>query len=350
MTPGGGGLRSRLQSAWLHRGGLAWALRPVSWVYRALWNLRLAAYRHGWRPTERVGVPLIVVGNAVAGGAGKTPTVIAVVEHLRGRGLQVGVVSRGYGRTAPPDAEDDIRAVLPQDAPQAVGDEPLLIRRRTGAPVFVGRRRAATARRLLAAHPEVQLIVCDDGLQHLALGRDIEICVFDDRGTGNGWLLPAGPLREPWPRAVDLVLHTGARPAFAGYRGERSLAGAALQSDGAALPLAALAGVPLHAVAGIAHPEAFFAMLREKGLTVAATTALPDHYDFDSWRPAPVAGQRLVCTEKDAPKLWQVAPDALAVPLAFVPEAAFLAALDRLVDAQLAKLSSTAHDAAQGKP
>ncbi|MFE8645683.1 tetraacyldisaccharide 4'-kinase [Sphingomonas sp. NCPPB 2930] len=349
MTPGRG-LRSRLQDAWLGRGALARALLPVSWIYRALWNVRRAGYRRGWWPTERVGVPLIVVGNVVAGGAGKTPTVIAVVEHLQRRGLRVGVVSRGYGRSAPTDRDDDIRAVSPQDAPRSVGDEPLLIRRRTGAPVFVGRQRAATARRLLAGHPDVQLIVCDDGLQHLALGRDIEICVFDDRGAGNGWLLPAGPLREPWPRPVDLVLHTGARPAFAGYRGERRLADHALQSDGTALPLAALARVPLHAVAGIAHPEAFFSMLRARGLTVTATTALPDHYDFDSWKPAPAADQRLVCTEKDAPKLWQVAPDALAVPLAFSPEPAFLAALDDLVDAQLAQLSSPAHDAAQGKP
>ncbi len=349
MTPGGG-LRERLQDAWLRRGPLARALRPVSWIYRALWNLRLAAYRHGWRHTERVGVPLIVVGNAVAGGAGKTPTVIAVVEHLQRRGLRVGVVSRGYGRTPSAGEDDDIRPVLPQDLPQTVGDEPLLIRRRTGAPVFVGRRRAATARRLLAAHPEVQLIVCDDGLQHLALGRDVEICVFDDRGVGNGWLLPAGPLREPWPRSVDLVLHTCTRPAFDGYRGERRLADHALQADGTAVPLAALAGAALHAVAGIAQPEAFFSMLRARGLDVARTTALPDHYDFDSWRPAPDNGQRLICTEKDAPKLWRAAPDALAVPLVFVPEPAFLAALDARVDAHLRRLSSPAHDAAQGKP
>ncbi|MCS4508851.1 tetraacyldisaccharide 4'-kinase [Xylophilus ampelinus] len=349
MTPGGG-LRERLQDAWLKRGPLAWSLRPASWVYRALWNLRLAAYRRGWRRTERVGVPLIVVGNVVAGGAGKTPTVIAVVEHLQRRGLRVGVVSRGYGRALAAAAQDDIRAVLPQDLPQVVGDEPLLIRRRTGAPVFVGSRRAATARRLLAAHPEVQLIVCDDGLQHLALGRDIEICVFDDRGVGNGWPLPAGPLREPWPRPVDLVLHTGTRPAFAGYRGARRLADHALQSDGTVLPLTALAGVALHAVAGIARPEAFFSMLRDRGLAVAQATALPDHYHFDSWRPASDAGQRLVCTEKDAPKLWQAAPDALAVPLVFVPEPAFLASLDERVDARLARLSSPAHDAAQGKP
>ena len=349
MTPGGG-LRSRLQHAWRGRGPLARALRPVAWIYRALWNLRRAGYRHGRWPTERVGVPVIVVGNVVAGGAGKTPTVIAVVEHLQHRGLRVGVVSRGYGRSAPADPHDDIRAVLPQDAPQAVGDEPLLIRRRTGAPVFVGRQRAAAARRLLAEHPDVQLIVCDDGLQHLALGRDIEICVFDDRGTGNGWLVPAGPLREPWPRAVDLVLHTGGRPAFAGYRGERRLADDAQPSNGAAVPLAALAGIPLHAVAGIAHPEAFFSMLRERGLTVATSTALPDHYEFDSERPFPINGQRLVCTEKDAPKLWRWAPDALAVPLAFSPEPAFFAALDHLVDARLATLSSPAHDAVQGKP
>jgi len=329
-----------LQQAWLRRGALAWLLWPVSLPYRLLWSLRTLAYRHGWRHSERLPVPVLVVGNVIAGGAGKTPTVIAVLEHLQARGIAAGVVSRGYGRSLPADGGDDVQEVLPHSTPAEAGDEPLLIRRRTGVPVFVGRRRAAAARRLLAAHPATQVIVCDDGLQHLALARDIEVCVFDDRGVGNGFLLPAGPLREPWPRPVAAVLHTGAHPAFAGFTARRSLADYALRADGHRVALASLAGKPLHALAGIAQPQAFFDMLRARGLTLAHTDALPDHYDFDSWKPSPDAGSTPICTEKDAAKLWRVAPQALAVPLQFEPEPAFLDQLDRLLDARLSSAAS----------
>ncbi|KLN52780.1 tetraacyldisaccharide 4'-kinase [Variovorax paradoxus] len=320
---------SRLQRAWLHRSVLACLLWPLSLAYAALFGLRRWLYRKGWRKTERVRVPVIVVGNVIAGGAGKTPVVMAVVRHLQARGLQAGVVSRGYGRRT-----DDCREVLDGSNAQDVGDEPLLIRRATGAPVFVAQRRIEAARALLARHPATQIIVSDDGLQHLALARDIEICVFDDRGVGNGWRLPAGPLRERWPRPCDLVLHSGEHPAFeSGYTATRALAQDAVASDGKRIPLDALAGEPVIALAAIARPEAFFDMLRARGLTLSETIALPDHCDFDGWqRPAHV-GRRLVCTEKDAVKLWPKAPDALAVPLHFAPSPEFFTALD-------AKLSS----------
>ena len=320
-----------LQQAWLRRGATACLLWPVSLVFGALSGLRRHFYRLGWRRTERLPVPVIVVGNVIAGGAGKTPVVMAIVAHLQARGLVVGVISRGHGRRTA-----DCREVRTDSDPREVGDEPALIRRVTDAPTFVSRRRAEAGRALLARHPATQVIVSDDGLQHLALARDIEICVFDDRGVGNGWLLPAGPLREHWPRACDLVLHTGIRPAFAGHVAQRSLAADAVASDGLRTPLTTLAADPVTALAAIARPEAFFGMLRERGLTLAQTIALPDHHDFDGWqRPADV-GLRLLCTEKDAVKLWRHAPDALAVPLVFTPEPAFFAALD----AKLAKLSS----------
>lgn len=317
-----------LQRAWLQRGALAGLLWPISLVYGALTAARRALYRLGVLGTERAGAPVVVVGNVIAGGSGKTPVVMAVVRHLQARGLKVGVVSRGYGR-----ATDDCREVHEDSDPREVGDEPALVRRSTGAPVFVAHRRIEAARALLARHPGTQCIVSDDGLQHLALARDIEICVFDDRGTGNGWLLPAGPLRERWPRRCDLVLHTGARPAFAGFTAQRSLADAALRLDGTPVPLASLAGRPLVAVAGIAKPEAFFQMLRECGLVPQQCIALPDHHDFTDWQPPPGTGYVLLCTEKDALKLWRRAPDALALPLVFQPEPAFFRALD-------AKLSS----------
>ena len=330
-----------LQAGWTHRGGFARLLWPVSQAYRALWALRQAAWRGGlWKPV-RLPVPVVVVGNVVAGGAGKTPAVIALVRHLRGRGLAVGVVSRGYGRTPPPGDDEQGLAVADDADPRSVGDEPLLIRRRTGAPVFVGRRRTSVAQRLLARHPEVQVLVCDDGLQHSALARDIEICVFDDRGAGNGWLLPAGPLREPWPRPVDLVLHTGQAPAFGGYQGQRRLADRAVGADGRSVSLAGLAEqqIPLAAVAGIARPQAFFDMLRARGLVLSETHALPDHADFSAGLPAISRDLPLLCTEKDAAKLWQSRPNALAVPLCFTLPADFTDYLDRLIDARLSSAS-----------
>ena len=163
----------------------------------------------------------------------ETSTTIALAQHLKARGLQVGVVSRGHGRSG-----QDVRAVLPSDDAEQVGDEPLLMARATAVPVFVAPRRWDAASALLAAHPQTDIILCDDGLQHYALRRDLEVCVFDDRGLGNGWLLPSGPLREPWPRKplarvgqTDerlLVLHTGATPAFDGFRAKRTLASHAI--------------------------------------------------------------------------------------------------------------------------
>ena len=272
-----------LQRAWLHRGALACLLWPLSMLYAALFALRRWLYRRGWLQTGHVPVPVIVIGNVIAGGAGKTPVVMAVVRHLQARGLRAGVVSRGYGRRT-----DDCREVLGESDPQDVGDEPALIHRATGAPVFVARRRIDAARALLARHPAVQVIVSDDGLQHLALGRDIEVCVFDDRGVGNGWRLPAGPLRERWPRSCDLVLHSGAHPAFeGGYTATRGLADDAVASDGQRVPLDVLAAKPVIALAAIARPQAFFDMLRAQGFVLAQTIALPDHFDFAGWqRPA----------------------------------------------------------------
>jgi len=322
-------MRAALQRAWLRRGPLATLLWPLSLLYRAASALHRAAYRRGLARAERVAVPVVVVGNVIAGGAGKTPVVIALVEHLRARGIAAGVVSRGYGRR-----DSDCREVTADAAPVEVGDEPLLVKRRTGAPVFVAARRAEAARALLGAYPGTRVIVSDDGLQHHALARDLEICVFDARATGNGWLLPAGPLREPWPRPVDLVLRPREASRIAGFALRRALAATAVRADGERTPLAALRDRPLHALAGIASPAAFFAMLRDRGLSLAATTALPDHHDFaDAAALAPAA--TLVCTEKDAVKLWRLRPDAWAVPLMLEIEPSFWSAFDRLLDARL---------------
>ena len=323
---------ARLQRSWRKHDWLSVALLDVSYAYRGLVALRRWLYARGVFKSTRLPVPVVIVGNVLAGGAGKTPVVIEIVRHLQSQGWRVGVVSRGYGREG--------RGVLEVKADTPVaqsGDEPALIAQTTGAPVFVAAARADAGLALLAACPDTQVIVCDDGLQHLALQRDMEICVFDERGVGNGWLLPAGPLREPWPRKpkVDYVLQTTAdHPASdkaSSFILQRSLARYALRADGSQVPLATLAGQPIHAVAGIAQPEAFFSMLRSQGLTLAATTALPDHYDFNSWLCSISLGQTLICTQKDAVKLWPAYPHALAVPLVLdIPPAFFQAFTDQL--------------------
>jgi tetraacyldisaccharide 4'-kinase len=307
-------------------------LAPLAFVVGAV-----AARRRASARAQPLPVPVIVVGNVIVGGAGKTPSVIALVALLRSWGYAPGIVSRGHGRA-------DARALLldattPRDAATAVafGDEPLLMHRRTGAPIAVARRRRDAAVALLRTHPEVDVIVADDGLQHHALARDIEICVFDARGVGNGWLLPAGPLREPWPRPVDLVLQHGQPAGLPGYAMERTLATHARRADGSMIALADLRGTPVHALAGIAQPEAFFAMLRASGLSLAETHAFPDHHDFAGLAGVP-AEVPLLCTEKDAVKLWRIRPDAWAVPLEVRIPPAFWQDFDRLLDARLSSL------------
>lgn len=336
-----------LQRAWLRRGAVARLLWPVAQLYGLLAELRRRAFRIGYFKSERLPVPVIVVGNVVAGGAGKTPAVMALVQHLQAAGVKVGVVSRGYGRSGHECVE--VTATTPIEES---GDEPALIGRATGAPVFVADHRTEAARVLLATYPHTQVIVCDDGLQHYALQRDIEIAVFDERGVGNGWLLPAGPLREPWPerlqrgvrsggRGIDLVLHTGNHAAFAGFGSTRKLAEHAVRADGSLVSLESLAGKPLVALAGIAKPEAFFAMLRERGLTLGETRPLPDHYDFDSYPRPSDKGNTVICTEKDAIKLFARQADVLAVPLQFSPDPAFFSALDGLLMPLLSQLPSS---------
>lgn len=330
-------LHQWLPEQWLGRGLAVQCLRPLSWLYGAVLGLRQLAYRLGWQVAQRVPATVIVVGNVVAGGAGKTPTTIALVRHLRQSGWSVGVVSRGHGRQS-----QDTRAVLPSSSPSEVGDEPLLIAQATGVPVWVGAARAEAARQLLKAHPDTAIIVCDDGLQHQALARDIEICVMDERGVGNGYLLPAGPLREPWPRPVDLLLHTAMPALSGGHRAHRRLADHALRRDGERVALASLQGQSVDAVAGLARPEAFFGMLREAGLTLAHSHALPDHADFADW-PSSALARPLLCTEKDAAKLWQRQPQALAVPLVLDIEPPFWAALDALLAQRASRPVSSAH-------
>ena len=316
-------------------------LWPVSKVYGVLAGLHHALYRIGLLKVGRAPVPVIVVGNVITGGAGKTPLVMALVQHFKRQGLQVGVVSRGYGRQGKNCLE-----VLENTPISESGDEPALILRAQAAPVFIASRRIEAVKALLCAYPATQVIVSDDGLQHHALVRDIEITVFDDRGIGNGWLLPAGPLRQPYQvnqPGQELVLHTGQTPAFKGYVSTRQLAEFALTADGRQVALSSLKGQTLTALAGIASPENFFAMLRANGLQLQHTIALPDHFDFSNYAWPVSSDAPVLCTEKDAVKLFTLPQFrgccVLTVPLEFLPEPAFFAAVDALLQPLLIRPS-----------
>ncbi len=327
-------VRAALQRAWWHTppNRLARALQPLSALYALLSRLDKALTR-----SRKLDVPVIVVGNLVAGGAGKTPTVIALVRLLRAYGWTPGVVSRGYGRRA-----RGIVAVTSDSRADDCGDEPLLIHLRTQAPVVVGRDRSAAARALRIAHPTVDLIVSDDGLQHHRLARDAEVIVFDERGIGNGLRLPAGPLRERPPLQTSpstLVLYNAREPSFAlpGWMARRKLAGVLSYDDwrcGLA-PLTdswrALQGRAFVAAAGIAVPERFFVALRDLGLHFTSLP-LPDHHRFDTL-PWPAQAEDVVVTEKDAVKLAGKPLGATRVwvaPLDFEFDLGFAAAIKRL--------------------
>ena len=288
-----------LARTWRQRGVAACLLWPLSLLYGWITLFHRRLHHIGLINTERSAVPLIVVGNIVAGGAGKTPLVIALAQHLMLQGLKVGVVSRGYGRLEKPGRSS--LEVLESTPVLLSGDEPALIFKTLNAHVFVANQRIEAVRALLAQYPDTQIVISDDGLQHHSLASDIRIAVFDDQGIGNGWLLPAGPLRERFaPDRQDLVLHTGLRPAFDGYQSSRQLADFAVAADGTQVQLNDLKHQRLTALAGIAHPDAFFAMLRAKGLDLIDTIHLPDHFDFSDYKLPVHENSVLLCTEKDA--------------------------------------------------
>ena len=309
------------------------AARALAGLYGAVVGARRRMYRRGLLRRHRVDVPVVVVGNIVAGGSGKTPLVIAVVERLRAAGFTPGIATRGYGREQPGTP----LWVQPRTDPALAGDEPLLLARRTGARVRADADRVAAARALVEAGCDI--VVCDDGLQHYRLARDVEIEVLDaTRRHGNGRLLPAGPLREPLARAAECDFHVvnGGTAAQLDTRfGEWAMrlrpGNAVPLRGGRPVPLQSLEGQRVHAVAGIGDPERFFAMLRSLGIAVVPH-AFPDHHryqaaDFEFGSDLPV-----LMTEKDAVKCSAFATDRFhAVPIqAELPEAFWVALLDRV--------------------
>lgn len=318
-------MHERLFKLWYEQPPGLSALQPLSWLYGAAVSVRRGAYRRGWARSQAVGVPVIVVGNLTVGGTGKTPLTIWIAEQLRRRGREVGLVSRGYGRR-----HGGMRRVTAASSWQEVGDEPLILERRTGCMTLVASDRVAAATALVARGARV--IVADDGLQHLRMQRNCEIVVIDgSRGFGNGRLLPAGPLRESAARAraADvLVVNGGADgepvrgvpPELAARALRMHLAaGGARQvaGSGPEQPLEAFRGRPVHAVAGIGNPQRFFADLRARGLEVVEH-AFPDHHALSAADLDFGDGLAVLMTEKDAvkcrqlaqPRLWYVPVEA----------------------------------------
>ena len=287
-------------------------LYPVSLLYRAAVGIRRAAYRAGILETVKLPVPVVVVGNITVGGTGKTPLVLWLAELLRARGRAPGIVCRGYGGSlrAP-------RRVLPDSDPRANGDEAVLLARRSGCEVWAGADRAATARGLLEARRDCDVVLSDDGLQHYGLARDIEICVVDGaRGFGNAWLLPAGPLRERPSRLASVnavVINAGAASAphptldrIPGGTARCSMTVEGREFRNLLNPQRHVGpehfrGKRVHAIAGIGDPPRFFRHLQGIGLDFTPHS-FPDHYPYAASDLAYAEAEAVLMTEKDAVK------------------------------------------------
>jgi len=317
---------------WFGETPAPWWSRALAALYTRLTALRHWLYQRGFKRVVKVPAPVIVVGNLIAGGSGKTPLVIALVERLSAAGWTPGVASRGYGREHPRSA----RWVDADTPPDLGGDEPVLIARRTGVKVRVDTDRAAAAKALIAAG--CNLIICDDGLQHYRLHRDLEIEVIDgQRGYGNARLFPAGPLREPAARGerCDLRVVNGvgerASPHFPHWPMHLDCAHAEPLTGGRPIPLSQFQGMRIHAVAGIGHPERFFSMLRAHDIAVVPH-AFPDHHYYTPEDLHFSSALPILMTEKDAVKCAAFADEHMYhLPItARLPEAFWVTLLDRL--------------------
>ena len=283
---------------WRRRTLLSYLLLPIAALFALITACRRALYRAGILRAYRAPVPVLIVGNISVGGNGKTPLVQALARALQQEGVAVGIISRGYGGRAV--AATDV-AACPDAA--IVGDEPLLLWQSTGAPVVVARKRAQAAAKLLRDYPATRLILADDGLQHYALARDAEIAVIAaDFGLGNGFLMPAGPLRESASRLQSVDAVVGSRAGQGDYPLEYTSDGIRPLTGGALRPLVSLAAAPLYALTAIARPERFFNSLRAQGAMLTATHSLPDHAAIPADAAAFAGDGNLLISEKDAVK------------------------------------------------
>ena len=298
----------RYPVSWTRVTLLTLLLAPLSWLFRALVAIRRCLYQAVPSLSERLPVAVIVVGNISVGGTGKTPLVLWLATRLLEAGYQPGIISRGYGGIA--DTSHKPRAVRIEDDPAVCGDEPVLLARRSNCPVWISRNRVAAARALIKANPDCNVIISDDGLQHYRLARDAEIAVMDGtRGLGNGWMLPAGPLREPPSRLtlVDAVVVRGreAMPAPATPpRYTMTLQPSGLHNVNDAsrrVDAGHFHQLRVHAVAGIGNPQQFFDTLTHLGIAHTAHV-YPDHHAFTAADITFSGCDAVVMTQKDAVK------------------------------------------------
>lgn len=323
-----------VQRLWYQQSVLAWLLWPLALLFGLISGFRRSLFRAGIKTSSKPDAYIIVVGNITVGGNGKTPVVLSVVEHFKSQGVPVGVLSRGYGGTV----TDHPHLVSTDDAASMVGDEPSLIARRTGVPVVIDPVRARGAAKL-ADELNCKVIVCDDGLQHYALKRDLELVVMDKRLVGNGHLLPMGPLREKPARltAVDAIVLNGdvdlttlSRQQDLPPQFDFSLSGNGfvnVSDPQIQRPATAFSGLPVTAMAGIGHPQRFFSQLSDMGVNTVQCEAFADHYQFE---PADVPAGTVMMTEKDAVKIHAFAhKDCWYLPVDAQFSSSFYAFLDQ---------------------
>ena len=327
-----------IEAHWQRLGPVAVLLYPFSLLFWLASKLRRSAYQLGIFKTHHFKAPVLVVGNITVGGSGKTPLVIWLADFLRDRGLRPGLVARGYRGKASTWPQQ----VRPDSDPAAVGDEAVLMAQRTGCPVCVGPNRSVAVRALLE-HTDCDVVISDDGMQHYAMARDLEIAVVDgQRRFGNGLLLPAGPLREPVARLkqVALVISNGmANPGeFAMTMSSPKLY--RLNNEKSFEDISRFKGSRVHAIAGIGNPQRFFDLLGQHGLVVEAHP-FPDHYAYTAKDFVFADELPVLMTEKDAVKCKRIFyGDAWVVRVEAQPEASFGRRLDLALDQILAKQST----------
>ena len=280
-------------------------LIPISYIFLGLVRLRRIAYQRGWLNSTSVNVPVIIVGNITVGGSGKTPLVIYLAQLLASKGYTPGIISRGYRG----QAQGALAVSFDSDV-TIVGDEPLLLATKTSCPVFVGKNRVQAAQALLKVHPECDVIISDDGLQHYALKRNYEIVVVDaDKQLGNALMLPAGPLREPKSRllSVDAIIYNGFAPNAQNFSMQLLADGfCQVLSPSNIVGLDYFSGKKVHAIAGIGNPNRFFKQLKKQGLMFEAHSFI-DHHDYIAEDFVSFGDDVVLMTEKDAVKCKQFA-------------------------------------------
>ena len=306
-----GKIEAIVMRAWSRRGLFAILMWPLSQVAQLVHQFQFALVVLGYKKQTKLAIPVVVVGNVFVGGTGKTPLVIWLVKQLQQAGWQPAVISRGYGADV-----DMVREVFANSLAGEMGDEPVLIAQQAKCPVMVGRRRAEVAQALCAQYPQVDVLISDDGLQHYALGRDVEVVMFDARGIGNGWCLPAGPLRESARRRRDFtILNAPANVNVPNIADENEVIHRMQLVPDEAWQLAdpnqrrslqSLQSQTIFATAGIGHPQRFFTMLAAQGLQFQSM-ALDDHHQFTAHSFQKIDAQIILITEKDAVKCCQLA-------------------------------------------